>query len=173
MAIKSNKTATTAATTPTNGLILVPYTYHTVTGPVTIMVPPYWKSVLKSKDIDEYYNNNKYDGHVASVPNYGDDELSEEEAFFQKVLDKACYDGNISALEECELYEQTRDWVREVIKKPEWLDIVESVCLGGMSQTEYAEAKGIAVSSVSQKLARAVKKLKKARTTGRGCPLDW
>ena len=53
-------------------------------------------------------------------------------------------------------------WIREVLeKKPEWADAIIAIRLNGESVKSYAARTGTDENSVSQKLRRAVKKLKK------------
>ena len=52
-------------------------------------------------------------------------------------------------------------WIREVLeKKPEWADAIIAIRLNGESVKDYAARNGVDENSVSQKLRRAVKKLK-------------
>lgn len=133
------------------------------------------KEALIQKEFDEQFNkpdynswhtHNRHIGYSKAMTDSNGEETGNDttDVLLDEVKDKSIFYPDRYSWEQREEWDRDDfcNWIREVLEeKPEWAEAIISIRLNGESVQDYAARTGCSANSISQKLRRAVKKLKK------------
>lgn len=118
--------------------------------------PEYNNWHRETRHIDPTPKRRRMDGRAGYIQADTD---ADDSAF--DIMDYLLTTSDVEMHEQNFEYEEVCAWVRKILeKKPEWADAFIAVRLDGESVREYAARTGADENNITQKLKRAVKKLK-------------